>query len=198
MTTDNSLAGLPFHISRRSRHKACRYVNQPIIFKLIRSPAILILLMIGNFAVLPLRTKFRGPAYPTAEDYDIIDEVLDLFRANSFFRNFEIKGPADRTLIYGILFITDCLSGISANKNATVDRNEANRILNTLALEHFSIPGDAGFPLNSLYAPPRDRSEAEMLRGYLAQFRQELAVRLIDRVYGVSDKPSKVCFLSYN
>ncbi|KAK9383538.1 actin-related protein 2/3 complex subunit 3 [Kockiozyma suomiensis] len=147
--------------------------------------------LVGNFAVLPLRTKFRGPAYPTAEDYDIIDEVLDLFRANSFFRNFEIKGPADRTLIYGILFITDCLSGISANKNATVDRNEANRILNTLALEHFSIPGDAGFPLNSLYAPPRDRSEAEMLRGYLAQFRQELAVRLIDRVYGVSDKPSK-------
>lgn len=27
---------------------------------------------------------------------DIIDEAIDLFRANSLFRNFEIKGPADR------------------------------------------------------------------------------------------------------
>ncbi|KAK9460677.1 actin-related protein 2/3 complex subunit 3 [Lipomyces oligophaga] len=146
--------------------------------------------LIGNFAVMPLRTKFRGPAYPTSEDYDIIDEVLDLFRANSFFRNFEIKGPADRTLIYGILFITDCLSAISS-KAGKADRTEAGRILNTFALEHFSIPGDPGFPLNSLYAAPRDRAEADMLRGYLSQFRQELAVRLIDRVYANGDVPSK-------
>lgn len=27
---------------------------------------------------------------------DIVDESIDLFRANSLFRNFEIKGPADR------------------------------------------------------------------------------------------------------
>ena len=27
---------------------------------------------------------------------DILDESIDLFRANSLFRNFEIKGPADR------------------------------------------------------------------------------------------------------
>ncbi|KAK9477457.1 actin-related protein 2/3 complex subunit 3 [Lipomyces japonicus] len=147
--------------------------------------------VVGNFAVLPLRTKFRGPAYPTAEDYDIIDEILDLFRANSFFRNFEIKGPADRTLIYGILFLSDCLSAISS-KAGTVDRNEAGKVLNTLSLEHFSIPGDAGFPLNSLYAAPRDRAEAELLRGYLTQFRQELGSRLIARVYVDSDAaPSK-------
>ncbi|KAK9366727.1 actin-related protein 2/3 complex subunit 3 [Lipomyces kononenkoae] len=146
--------------------------------------------VVGNFAVLPLRTKFRGPAYPASEDYDIIDEAIDLFRANSFFRNFEIKGPADRALIYGILFISDCLSALSA-RNAAVDRNEAGRILNTLALEHFSIPGDPGFPLNSLYSAPRDRAEAELLRGYLSQFRQELAVRLIVRVYDDGDKPSK-------
>lgn len=27
---------------------------------------------------------------------DIVDEAIDLFRANSLFRNFEIKGGADR------------------------------------------------------------------------------------------------------
>lgn len=81
----------------------------------------------GNFALLPLRTKTRGPAYtlpalppstselnidPDSESYDSLDEVLSLFRANTFFRNFEIKGPADRLLIYGILFLSECLSKI--------------------------------------------------------------------------------------
>lgn len=44
---------------------------------------------------------------------DIITESLDLFRANSLFRNFEIKGPADRVLIYLILFVGDCLTKIA-------------------------------------------------------------------------------------
>lgn len=41
-----------------------------------------------------------------------MDEVLALFRANTFFRNFEIKGPADRVLIYGILFVSECLGKV--------------------------------------------------------------------------------------
>lgn len=56
-------------------------------------------------------------------------------------------------------------------------------MLNTLAVEQFSIPGDPGFPLNSLYLPPRDRLESDTLKGYLTQFRQELALRLIARIY---------------
>jgi hypothetical protein len=47
------------------------------------------------------------------ESYDSLDEVLLLFRANTFFRNFEIKGPADRVLIYGILFVQDILAKIT-------------------------------------------------------------------------------------
>jgi len=49
------------------------------------------------------------------ESYDPLDEVLALFRANTFFRNFEIKGPADRVLIYGILYVSEVLSKIKAN-----------------------------------------------------------------------------------
>jgi actin related protein 2/3 complex subunit 3 len=128
---------------------------------------------------LPLRTKFRGPAYPTSEDYDILDEILDLFRANSFFRNFEIKGPADRTLIYGILFISDCLSKLKSSTSAS----DASRILNTFAIEHFSLPGEPGFPMNQLYLPPGDRNDVEFMRSYLSQFRQELANRLLTRIY---------------
>jgi actin related protein 2/3 complex subunit 3 len=44
--------------------------------------------------------------------------VLSLFRANTFFRNFEIQGPADRLLIYGILWISECLGKIRPSMSA--------------------------------------------------------------------------------
>ena len=40
---------------------------------------------------------------------DIIDEVLGYFRANVLFRNFDIRGAADRTLIYLTLYAVQCL-----------------------------------------------------------------------------------------
>jgi actin related protein 2/3 complex, subunit 3 len=49
------------------------------------------------------------------ESYDPLDEVLALFRANTFFRNFEIKGAADRVLIYGILFVQEILGKIKSS-----------------------------------------------------------------------------------
>lgn len=55
---------------------------------------------------------------PDSESYDPLDEVLSLFRANTFFRNFEIKGPADRLLIYGILFVSECLGRIKPGMGA--------------------------------------------------------------------------------
>ncbi|CUM63474.1 uncharacterized protein PRCAT00001049001 [Priceomyces carsonii] len=134
---------------------------------------------IGNLALLPIHSKFRGPAFPPDQDYDIVEEVLDLFRANSFFKNFEIKGPADRLLIYGILFVSDCLSKL----NKSVSYREAVRILNNLSLDSFALPGEIGFPLNSMYQPPANKNEADLLRSYLQQFRQELADRLLKRIY---------------
>ncbi|CCJ28592.1 unnamed protein product [Pneumocystis jirovecii] len=161
-----------------------------------------------GFAILPLKTRFKGPSQIINEPtLDIIDESIELFRANCFFRNFEIKGPADRTLIYGILFISDCLNKLSRT-NCT--KNDAIKLLNIFSLENFTIPGDSGFPFNSLYASPSNEFESglyytyslfiitllDFLRQYLSQFRQELALRLIDRVYIDSDRPNKwwLCF----
>jgi actin related protein 2/3 complex subunit 3 len=43
-----------------------------------------------------------------------------------------------------------------------------------------------------MYEPPRDRQDAEILRQYMSQVRQELATRLLARVYDEGDaKPSK-------
>ncbi|KAL9621452.1 MAG: hypothetical protein Q9160_004095 [Pyrenula sp. 1 TL-2023] len=131
--------------------------------------------LIGNFPLLPLRTRTRGPAYtlpalppntpdldldPDSESYDILDEVLSLFRANTFFRNFEIQGPADRALIYGILFLSECLGKVKPG----MSQREAEKALVNASLEQFSVPGEPGFPLNQAFEPPRDRQDAETLR----------------------------------
>lgn len=94
----------------------------------------------GNFPVLPLRTRTRGPAYtlpplpagvsdidvpPDSESYDCVDEILSLFRANVLFRNFEINGPADRMLIYGTLFISECLGKVKPGMTS----REAEKVL---------------------------------------------------------------------
>lgn len=143
---------------------------------------------VGNLVLLPFHTQYRGPLYPSNAEYDIAEETLDLFRANSFFKNFDIKGPADRLLIYGILFVSDCLSKLTTKTT----HKEATRALNNLALDSFALPGDIGFPLNALYQAPGSKNDAELLRGYLQQFRQELADRLLKRVYAESETvPSK-------
>jgi actin related protein 2/3 complex subunit 3 len=140
---------------------------------------------------------------------DIIDETLDLFRANSLFRNFEIKGPGDRLLIILVLFISDCLAKLGSARTPPT-QIEASKTLNTLAVDNFPIPGDANFLLNAHYAPPASRADAgeffsalwkeyllhaydiDYLRQYLVQVRQELAARLIEKLYADgTGKPSK-------
>ena len=156
----------------------------------------------GNFPLLPLRTRTRGPAYtlpplppgsvesdvdPDSESYDCLDEILSLYRANTFFRNFEIKGPADRMLIYGILFVSECLSKVkfgmtsreaekvglledlihySRKPESNCATNPLVQVLINTSLDHFAIPGDASFPLNQAFEPPRDRQDAEIMRQY--------------------------------
>ncbi|CAI7600415.1 unnamed protein product [Penicillium pancosmium] len=158
--------------------------------------------VIGNFPILPLRTRTRGPAYtlptlppntadidvaPDSESYDCVDEILSLFRANVLFRNFEINGPADRMLIYGTLFVSECLGKVKP----TMTAREAEKALINAALDNFAIPGDVSFPLNQAFEPPRDRQDAESLRQYISQVRQEIAVRLHARLYPGGEGPSK-------
>jgi len=165
--------------------------------------------LIGNFALLPLRTRTRGPAMQLPplpagvtdltidaahESYDPLDEILSLFRANTFFRNFEIKGPADRVLIYGILYVSEILGKIKPG----MSRRDAEKAVTNVALDtNFPIPGDAAFPLNQAFEAPRDRNQAEQLRQYIMQMRQELAQRLLSRVYAESTTTPSKWWLSF-
>jgi actin related protein 2/3 complex, subunit 3 len=79
-----------------------------------------------------------------------------------------------------------------------MSKREAEKSVMNVALDtNFAIPGDATFPLNQAFEAPKDRMEAETLRQYLMQMRQELAARLLNRVYADGESPSKVRHFSH-
>jgi actin related protein 2/3 complex subunit 3 len=49
----------------------------------------------------------------TADEDDIIDEALRFFKANVFFNTFEMKGNADRLLVFLTLFTHQCIIRLS-------------------------------------------------------------------------------------
>ncbi|KAJ1961300.1 subunit of the Arp2/3 complex [Dipsacomyces acuminosporus] len=145
--------------------------------------------IINGIPLLPLKTKTRGPA-PYADPsmtFDAVDEALELFKPNSFFKNFEIKGAGDRLLIYIILYISQCLNKLKP----TTTQSEAVKNLYSLAVTNVVIPADASFPLHALYPGVEDRTESDLLRQYLQQIRQEVATRLVQLVYTHEGQPSQ-------
>ena len=107
-------------------------------------------------AVCPLKTDIKGPApsAPATEE-DIIDETLNYFRANVLFRNFDVRGGADRTLIYLTLYTVQCL--VRCEK--IEDKPTAVREMKNLAMKQFLCPGDAGWPLGGLFPAPKNKAE---------------------------------------
>lgn len=150
---------------------------------------------VANMGLMPLRqaTKFRGPAPRLPPDQqDVIDEALYYYRANIFFKNYEIKSEADRTLIYVTLYIQECLKRLTKCPTREQGRKE----LYTLSVSPFDIPGDPGFPLNAMYAKPKSKQEADQMKSYIQQIRHEAGERLLEKVYDSNQKISKwwICF----
>lgn len=113
-------------------------------------------------AVLPLRTQFRGPAPTGNFEQDIIDEAIYYFKANIFFRTYEVKNEIDRVLIYVTLYIPECLKKLQRCSS----KNQGMQEMYSLAISKFDIPGEAGFPLNSVYAKPQTQAETGNLHFY--------------------------------
>lgn len=121
-----------------------------------------------------------------------IAEVRILFHTATC--HLQIKGPADRTLIYLIFYITECLRKLQKSPNKIAGQKD----LAALALSHqLPIPGENGFPLNSMYKAPQSKPDEDELRAYLQQARQELGARLCDLAFPEpQERPSKwwLCF----
>ena len=97
-------------------------------------------------------------------------------------------------MIYITLYITECLKKLQKCR----DKNEGMREMHTLAIQNFDIPGGPTFPLNAMYAKPRDRAEEDAMRLFIQQIRQETGLRLCARVFDTPNGlPSKwwTCFV---
>jgi len=121
-----------------------------------------------------------------------VDEAINFFKANVLFRNFEVKGPADRVLIYLTLYVSQCLTKIG-----TAKKMDADKALFQLAIENFALPGDKNFALGGIVTNPANRGETDTIRLYLTQLRQETGQRLLNKVFARDvNKPDKwwMCF----
>jgi actin related protein 2/3 complex subunit 3 len=137
--------------------------------------------------ILPIKSKIRGPAPQfTGDSDDIIDETLYFLRPNLLFRTFPLDGSADRLLVYLTMFATRILGRIAT----CTARPDAEKAAREIAMETFLLPGDGGFVLGGMLAPPKDATERELIRTYLGQLRQELAERLVAKCFadGVPNK----------
>lgn len=95
------------------------------------------------------------------------------------FRNYEVKGPGDRVIIYLTLYISKCLSKL----RPTMGKGDAEKAMYQLAIENFSIPGDRNFALAGFVKAAANRGETDQVRQYLQQLRQECGLRLMAKVY---------------
>lgn len=130
-------------------------------------------------ALLPLKTKTRGPAPACTDEEDIVDEVMKYFRPNCLFRNFEVKGGADRTLIYLTLTMQQILKECERFKT----RPEAEKAVHALIIKQFPIPGGPGWALGGMFPNPSDLQDGETWRLYMKQAREEVANRTLDVLY---------------
>ncbi|CAA6665043.1 unnamed protein product [Spirodela intermedia] len=126
--------------------------------------------------LLPLKTHIKGPAPDADQDsVDIVDEAITFFRANVFFKNFDVQSSGDK-----LLRLEGCRTLAEGTK----------AIIN-LGLETVPVPGEQGFPFSGLFTPPQSKKEAELLRNYLKQIREETSGRLLSCAYRHNGTPNK-------
>ncbi|TYJ97846.1 monogalactosyldiacylglycerol synthase 2 [Cucumis melo var. makuwa] len=107
--------------------------------------------------LLPLKSHIKGPAPVSDQDKtDIVDEAITFFRANVFFRNFDIKSPADKLLIYLTFYINVALTRLEGCRTLAV----GTKAIINLGLENVPVPGESGFPFPGLFPIPQSNEEA--------------------------------------
>ncbi|XP_015581840.2 actin-related protein 2/3 complex subunit 3 [Ricinus communis] len=138
--------------------------------------------------LLPLKSHIKGPA-PVSDQgrTDIVDEAITFFRANVFFRNFDIKSPADKLLIYLTFYINVALKRLEGCRTLA----EGTKAIINLGLEKVPVPGESGFPFPGLFVNPESQKEAELFRNYLKQIREETSGRLLSVAYRPNGTPNK-------
>lgn len=123
------------------------------------------------------------------EAYDILDEVMQYFKANMVHKTFQVNGPGDRLALYLTCYVQQAIKRLwLSGKKGT--RQHAKKVLIELAIETPVGPGHSSFPFNAFYPPvtPQMAAEVEQWLVYVKQLRLELSKRIIDRVFAFPEE----------
>ena len=91
------------------------------------------------------------------KEKDIIDEALELFRALVLFKNFKVKGPADKTIVFLTCFIQKVLQEL---KRHDKNQNKAHGIVDELIKLPVELTNEQYF-MNKLALFHKAKSPAE-------------------------------------
>ena len=150
------------------------------------------LTIVCGVPLLPLATGSctEGPCTvlrSSAEFKDIVGEALEIFRFTILLKNrFDIHSPADKVLVYLILWIQKLIR--AACKSPVSSRDELANVLKIASKEETCVPGDANFPLNMLFAPAMNAKERTLCARYLEHLRLETARRLVFKLWDEESK----------
>jgi actin related protein 2/3 complex subunit 3 len=118
------------------------------------------------------------PSKLKSQAVDIIDEAFIYFRANILFKNFQIKGDADKLLVYITVYISKCLE-VAAQYSGDLEKTRT--VLKTLADDAEWTLSYKGNFLNNLTTCVV--SEEGELQTYLKTVRKCVGFRLLTILY---------------
>ena len=129
-------------------------------------PRLKVFIFLKNSGIAPIQLD------ETKED--IIDEAIKLFRINVLYKNYEIKGNADRLVIFLTVLIQRILEIITLSPK----KEEADKNLAKFAMESIPSPGEGGFFMGGIVAKGATEVENTRFRDYLKQLKAETIRRI--------------------
>ncbi|KAL7718695.1 Actin-related protein 2/3 complex subunit 3 [Entamoeba marina] len=130
----------------------------------------------GRFPLMQFKTKVKVNAkfISKGTGEDIVDEAITYFKANIFFRNYDMsQNEGDKLLVYLTFYISSLLLKFNGKT-----KSDCEKLAYSLAIENFALPGDGKFCLAGLVDPLRG-TEKDNVRAYMTAIRHETGLRLV-------------------
>ena len=132
--------------------------------------------------MLPIKGDDKTGAAPKQMDQsqkDIVDEALELFRALVLFKNFKVKGPADKTIVFLTVFIQKVLQELKRHEK---NQQKAHDIVDQLIKLTIDIkgPNKDKYFMNklALFHAAKNPAEEQKMIKYLQLLKVETWKRL--------------------
>ena len=120
---------------------------------------------------------------------DIVDEALYYYKMNMLCRTFNMKGAADRTILFLTHYIHTAIKRIVGLKP-----KEAKAVIVAMQTEYSVMPLDKGFPFSVFFTiggatlEAVTEEERERFSEYSKQLRYECGMRLLEKMFAFPEE----------